>query len=194
MHGSSNLDLCDHDQIDARFVYGDMNQAVLADKFKFGLRQVMRDPCVSWNDRLKIRVGAVRWSEWLGMQWDAERTINRLRNRARMQERLEFMTAKAPHLQRGLMEERNDLLSLAMRDCDGELVVAVVGLDHMHGIEERFRNRFAGVDLEQYKRGRDTMMSEQGLERLDALCQTDNWIGEEFAEFKHSRDLPQKMI
>ena len=128
------------------------------------------------------------------MKWNKEGVINQHRNRQSSKERVQFVESKAPYLQSGIMHERNDLMAMRIRDCEGELVVAVVGLDHMEGIEQRFRDRFEGVDLQKYDRNHEEMVSQMGMQRLGRLRVTDSWIGTDFEEFKHSRDLPQKMV
>ena len=181
-------------KLKANIVYADMDNRILSEKFKYGLKKALKNPELSLNDRLKLRVGTITWAQWFGMKWNRESTINKLRTRKHMRERLDFMTQKAPDLQNGVMNERNDIISLAIRDCEGDLVVAVVGMDHMEGIEERFKSKFVGVDLNVHKNSREEMVREESMERLDRLIVKDQWIGHDFDEFKHYRDLPQKML
>ena len=192
--GEFRTALIEGKKCDAKFVYADMDQHVLAEKFKYGLQRVMHDPALSWNDRLKLKVGTVRWSHWIRSKWNKEGVITQHRNRKSSKERVQFVESKAPYLQSGIMDERNDLMAMRIRDCEGELVVAVVGMDHMEGIEQRFRDRFVGVDLSKYDKNREEMVSQMGMQRLEKLRVTNTWIGAEFAEFKHARDLPQKMV
>ena len=56
MGGEFRTALIEGKKCNARFVYADMDQHVLAEKFKYGLQRAMHDPALSWNDRLKLRV------------------------------------------------------------------------------------------------------------------------------------------
>ena len=172
-----------------------MDQKILADKFKFGLKKAMENPKLSINDKLKIKLGFISWKDWFGMKWNKEATLARMHTRENMKKRLEFMTEKAPALQLGVMDERNDIMSIAMRDCEGELIVAVVGQDHMAGIEDRFKRKFEGVDERKAGKMVDEMMEQEGMERLSELGSKNTWFDDpEFAFLKNARDLPQKGV
>ena len=181
-------------KIDAKFVFGDMDTRLLAEKYKFALKKSLKNPELSFNDRMKLRMRCFNWLDWIGLKWNRENTLNRLMTRKQMKQRQDFMNNKAPYLQKTILHQRNDMIAMAIRDCDGELVVAVVGMDHMEGIENRFRNKFVGIDENIHNTAREEMHKEQGMDRLSSLRLKDQWIGHEFDEFKYSRDLPQKMI
>ena len=185
-------------KIGAKMLYADMDQRLLGEKFKFGLDKALSNKALSLSDRLKLKAGVTTWRDFIELRSqyfgrDPEILHAKMRTREAMREKNDFMMEKAPALQLGVVEERNDKLSVAIRDCEGDMVVAIVGFGHMEGIEERFRKKFEGIEDRVAKKELESMMNEIGNERLRNLSQKNTWHDkEEFQFLKSARDLPQK--
>jgi len=72
-----------------------------------------------------------------GEMGDVESVVESLKSRANIAQMRAFMRYQMPHITRAFMDERDEIMADALiHRCQGERVVAVVGMAHMEGIEQ----------------------------------------------------------
>ena len=80
------------------------------------------------------------WSELIGLFTNPEGTIEAMKDRKQIREKFKQMEDFAPDLVEGLVNERDKIMADNLKKCDGKVIVAVVGIGHMDGMEEYFKN------------------------------------------------------
>ncbi len=79
-------------------------------------------------------------NEIWGLFTNTEETIEAMKERGKIREKFAGIKQFAPDLVKGIVEERDEIMAENLKKCEGKVIVAVVGIGHMDGIEERFKN------------------------------------------------------
>ena len=80
------------------------------------------------------------WKEVIGLFTNPEETVEAMKDRKLIREKFKQMEDFAPDLVEGLVNERDKIMADNLKQCDGKVIVAVVGIGHMDGMEEYFKN------------------------------------------------------
>merc|ERR1712154_34551 len=92
------------------------------------------------RENMKKKMPQNNWSELWGMFTNPEETIEAMKNREKIREKFASFREFAPELTKGLVDERDEIMANNLKKCKGKIIVAVVGIGHMDGIEEYFKN------------------------------------------------------
>lgn len=89
---------------------------------------------------MKDKMPKADWSEFIGMFTNPEETIEAMKDRNKLREKFDTMKEFGPELVESMITERDEIMSNNLKKCKGKVIVAVVGIGHMDGMEDRFRN------------------------------------------------------
>ena len=92
------------------------------------------------REKMRKKMPRNNWSEVFGLFTNPEETIEAMKDRKKIKEKFDSMREFAPDLCKGLVDERDEIMANNLKQCDGKVIVAVVGIGHMDGMEEFFKN------------------------------------------------------
>jgi pheromone shutdown protein TraB len=136
------------DRVGARLVLGDraqrdtvraLSEALdLADVFRLLTRGAASNEFAGVDPELKRALASMDWS-------DPESAVELLKTRRATRAMAAQMRASFPRVAAAMLDQRDDVMTQnLLRRCSGR-TVAVVGMAHMDGIEERWRDAFEGA-------------------------------------------------
>ena len=92
------------------------------------------------REKMKRKMPQTNWSEVIGLFTNPEETVEAMKDRKKIREKFKQMEEFAPELVHGLVNERDKIMADNLKKCKGKVIVAVVGIGHMDGMENYFKN------------------------------------------------------
>jgi len=106
--------------------------------FLKGMKAMFED-AKKQREQMRSKMPNTNWSEIIGLFTNPEATIEAMKDRKKIREKFEQFKEISPTMVKGLVEERDEIMCANLKQCKGKVIVAVVGIGHMDGMEERFK-------------------------------------------------------